>query len=67
MLRNETLNHFKKEMSKIVELIEKQDPRLEKLVDQVGAKIACILQKPEKEMQEMLRRTFYFQKKNEKK
>lgn len=67
VLRNETLNHFKKEVVAIVQLIEKQDPKLERLTDQIGAKIASILQKPEKEMQEMLRRTFYFQKRNEKK
>lgn len=55
----ETLNNFKKEINLIVELIEERDPKLDRLVDTIGKKLANIIQKPESEMQMMLRRTHY--------
>ena len=39
----ESLNYFKKEISQLVELIEKKDPAFEKLADQVGIKLASLL------------------------
>jgi hypothetical protein len=50
VLNGETLNSFRKEISSIIDLIEKQDPKLERLCDQIGSKIAAIVQKPEPEM-----------------
>lgn len=43
----ESLNYFKKEISQLVELIEKKDPQFEKLAEQVGIKLASLLQKPQ--------------------
>ena len=63
----ETLNNFKKEINLIVELIEERDPKLDRLVDTIGKKLANILQKPESEMQMMLRRTHYMNQKKAKK
>lgn len=51
----------------IVDLIHVSDPKMERLTDQIGAKIASILQKPESEMQMMLRRTYFMNKRKEKK
>jgi hypothetical protein len=59
VLIGETLNNFKKEINQIVELIEERDPKLERLADTTGSKLANILQKSENEMQMMLRRTHY--------
>jgi len=67
VLLGETLNSFKKEINQIVELIYKRDPKLERFTDLVGSKLAGILQKPDFEMQMMLRRTFYMNKKRDKK
>ena len=47
VLMGESLNYFKKEISQLVELIEKKDPAFEKLADQVGIKLASLLQKPQ--------------------
>jgi len=63
----ETQNHFKKEINALVELVIKRDPKMERYTDLIGAKLAGILQKPEQEMQMMLRRTHYLNKKKEKK
>ena len=60
----ESLNYFKKEISQLVELIEKKDPQFEKLADQVGIKLASLLQKPQQEMIFMLKRTNMLGKKN---
>ena len=46
VLEGETLNNFKREISQLVELIEKKDPQMDKLADAVGVKLAGILQKP---------------------
>lgn len=43
VLNGETLNSFRKEISSIIDLIEKQDPKLERLCDQIGLKIAAIV------------------------
>ena len=67
MLIGDTLNNFKKEVNTIVDLIHVSDPKMERLTDQIGAKIASILQKPESEMQMMLRRTYFMNKRKEKK
>lgn len=67
VLIGETLNNFKKEINLIVELIEERDPKLDRLVDTIGKKLANILQKPESEMQMMLRRTHYMNQKKAKK
>jgi len=48
-------------------LIQKRDPKLERFTDIVGAKLGNILQKPEFEMQMMLRRTCFMNKKRDKK
>ena len=45
----------------------KRDPKMERYTDVVGSKLASILQKPEIEMQMMLRRTHYLNRKKEKK
>ena len=50
VLRNETLNNFKKEINQLVELIEKKDPKMDRLADVVGSRLAIILAKPEQEM-----------------
>lgn len=63
----ESLNYFKKEISQLVELIEKKDPQFEKLADQVGIKLASLLQKPQQEMIFMLKRTNMLGKKNKQK
>ena len=47
VLNGETLNHFKKEVSLLVELVEKKDPQMDKLADLVGSKLGAILGKPE--------------------
>ena len=47
VLNGETLNHFKKEISTLVDLIEKKDPLMDKLADLVGSKLGGILGKPE--------------------
>lgn len=67
VLHNGTLNHFKKEINVLVDLVEKKDPKMERLSDIVGAKLAAILQKPEQEMQYMLKRIHLLNKKNQKK
>jgi len=67
VLNNETLNNFKKEINALVELIEKKDPTMERLADLVGVKLSQILQKPEQEMQFMLKRISFLNKKNQKK
>lgn len=67
MLIGETLNSFKKEINSIVDLIEEKDPKFERLTDQIGAKLAAILQKTDYEMQMMLRRTIFMNKRKEKK
>ena len=36
VLNGETLNHFKKEISLLVDSIEKKDPQMDKLADLVG-------------------------------
>ena len=36
VLNGETLNNFKKEISLLVELVEKKDPQMDKLADLVG-------------------------------
>jgi hypothetical protein len=43
VLMGETLNNFKKEINLIVELIEERDPKLDRLVDTIGKKLANIL------------------------
>jgi hypothetical protein len=63
----ETLNSFKKEINSIVELIEEKDPKFERLTDQIGVKLAAILQKSDNEMQMMLRRIIFMNKRKEKK
>lgn len=63
----ETQNQFKKEINALVELVIKRDPKMERYTDLIGAKLAGILQKPEQEIQMMLRRTHYLNKKKEKK
>lgn len=45
VLNGDTLNNFKKEINLLVDLIEKADPKMDRVVDQVGAKLASILQK----------------------
>jgi hypothetical protein len=45
VLNGDTLNNFKKEINVLVDLIEKADPKMDRVVDQVGAKLASILQK----------------------
>jgi hypothetical protein len=67
VLLGETLNSFKKEINSIVDLIQKRDPKLERFTDLVGAKLGSILQKPDFEMQMMLRRTCFMNKKRDKK
>jgi hypothetical protein len=67
VLHNGTLNHFKKEINVLVDIVEKKDPKMERLADIVGSKLASILQKPEQEMQYMLKRISLLNKKNEKK
>ncbi len=54
-------------MNQLVILIEEKDPKLERLTDNIGVKLANILQKPEYEMQMMLRRTSYMNKRKDKK
>lgn len=61
------MNHFKKEVNVLVDLVEKKDPKMERLADIVGSKLAAILQKPEQEMQYMLKRISLLNKKNAKK
>jgi hypothetical protein len=61
------LNNFKKDINQLVELVEKKDPTMERLPDIVGAQLAKILQKPEQEMQFMLKRHSLLNKKNQKK
>lgn len=67
MLVGESLNNFKKEVSQLVELIEKKDAQFDKLADQVGIKLASLLQKPQQEMIYMLKRHNLLSKKNAKK
>ena len=67
MLLGESLNYFKTEIRQLVELIEKKDPQFEKLADQVGMKLASLLQKPQQEMIFMLKRTNMLGKKNKQK
>lgn len=67
VLNGDTLNNFKKEINQLVDLIEKVDPKLERLVDSVGVKLASILQKSDQEISMMLRRTHYMNKRKEKK
>ena len=50
-----------------MELIEKKDPQFDKLADQVGIKLASLLQKPQQEMIFMLKRTNMLGKKNKQK
>ena len=67
MLVGESLNNFKREVSQLVELIEKKDAQFDKLADQVGIKLASLLQKPQQEMIYMLKRHNLLSKKNAKK
>lgn len=67
VLMGESLNNFKKEISQLVELIDKKDPQFEKLAEQVGIKLASLLQKPQQEMIFMLKRTNMLGKKNKQK
>jgi hypothetical protein len=67
VLRNESLHNFKKEINLLVELIEKKDPKMDKLPNIVGQKLASILAKPEQEMQFMLKRINLLARKNQKK
>ena len=67
VLNGETLNHFKKEISLLVDLIEKKDPHMDKLADLVGTKLGGILGKPEQEMTLMIKRHSLLNKKNTKK
>ena len=67
MLVGESLNNFKKEVNQLVELIEKKDAQFDKLADQVGIKLASLLQKPQQEMIYMLKRHNLLSKKNAKK
>lgn len=66
VLNGDTLNNFKKEINLLVDLIEKADPKMDRIVDQVGVKLASILQKSDQEMQMMLRRTHFMNKRKEK-
>jgi len=45
VLNGDTLNNFKKEINLLVDLVEKADPKMDRVVDQVGVKLASILQK----------------------
>lgn len=67
VLNGETLNNFKKEISLLVELVEKKDPHMDKLADLVGQKLGAILGKPEQEMTFMIKRHSLLNKKNTKK
>ena len=67
VLIGESLNDFKREISALVELIEKKDPQFDKLAEQVGQKLAGLLQKPPQEMIFMLKRHNLLGKKNAKK
>jgi len=44
------MNSFNRQITRLVELIEQKDPKMENLVFVVGSKLALILQKPEQEM-----------------
>ena len=46
VLVGDSLNNFKREISVLVELIEKKDPHFDKLAETVGIKLASLLQKP---------------------
>jgi len=68
VLQGETLNHFKKEINVLVDQIAKKESKLDgRFTDQVGSKLASILQKSDFEMQMMLRRTFYLNRRKERK
>ena len=67
VLNGETLNVFKKEISLLVEQIEKKDPHMDKLADLVGQKLSTILGKSEQEMTLMIKRSSLLNKKNVKK
>lgn len=67
VLNNETLHNFKKEINQLVELIEKKDPKMERLPEIVSHKLAQILGKPEQEILYMLKRIHLLEKKNKKK
>ncbi len=47
VLMGESLNNFKRDISQLVDLIEKKDKEFDKLADQVGIKLAGLLQKPQ--------------------
>ena len=60
----ESLNNFKREINQLVELIDKKDKQFDKLAEQVGIKLAGLLQKPQQEMIFMLKRHNLLSKKN---
>lgn len=67
VLIGESLNNFKKEINQLVELIDRKDSQFDKLADQVGSKLAGLLQKPPQEMIFMLKRHNANGKKNKQK